>query len=123
MLGLYRVAPGGVDVEITITEQRRSGDAGGRSRQSAADARAARQGGPTRHETALVQRRAAPAHEPQRRRARRRPQLADTARDAGYDFIAITDHNNTTHTREPLPPSPLHITGEEVTTPARARDA
>ena len=43
--------------------------------------------------------------------------LADGAREAGYDFFAITDHNNTTHTREPLPPSPLHITGEEVTTP------
>jgi hypothetical protein len=39
------------------------------------------------------------------------------ARDAGFDFIAITDHNNTTHTREPMPPSPLHIAGEEVTTP------
>jgi hypothetical protein len=44
--------------------------------------------------------------------------LADAARQAGFDFIAITDHNNTTHTREPLPASPLHITGEEITTPA-----
>ena len=43
--------------------------------------------------------------------------VADAARDAGYDFIAITDHNNTTHTREPMPSSPLHIVGEEVTTP------
>jgi hypothetical protein len=43
--------------------------------------------------------------------------LVDAARDAGYDFIAITDHNNTTHTREPIPSSPLHIVGEEVTTP------
>ena len=44
--------------------------------------------------------------------------LSDAARSAGVDFMVITDHNNTTHTREPLPASPLQIIGEEVTTPA-----
>jgi hypothetical protein len=43
--------------------------------------------------------------------------VAEMARSAGFDFIAITDHNNTIHAREPMPPSPLHIVGEEVTTP------
>ena len=30
--------------------------------------------------------------------------LADAARDAGYDFIAITDHNNTTTRAIRFPP-------------------
>jgi len=41
---------------------------------------------------------------------------------AGFDFVVITDHNNTTHRREMEPyskdhPRPLWIAGEEVTTP------
>jgi hypothetical protein len=41
---------------------------------------------------------------------------------AGFDFVAITDHNNTTHVREmqayaAANPRPLWIAGEEVTTP------
>jgi hypothetical protein len=44
--------------------------------------------------------------------------VSERARAAGLDFIAITDHNNTIHAREPMPPLPLHIVGEEVTTPA-----
>jgi hypothetical protein len=40
----------------------------------------------------------------------------------GFDFVAITDHNNTTHRREmkeysAAHPRPLWIAGEEVTTP------
>lgn len=43
-------------------------------------------------------------------------------RAAGFDFVAITDHNNTTHTHDLSPEDadggrPLLITGEEVTTP------
>ena len=42
------------------------------------------------------------------------------AREAGLDFVAITDHNNTTHAVD-VPPDPhgkpLHIVGEEITTP------
>jgi hypothetical protein len=42
--------------------------------------------------------------------------------DAGFDFVAITDHNNTTHThaiasQHPTGARPLWIVGEEVTTP------
>ncbi len=47
-------------------------------------------------------------------------QLLDMARRAGLDFVAITDHNNTTHAVA-VPPDPhgkpLHIVGEEITTP------
>jgi hypothetical protein len=44
------------------------------------------------------------------------------AREADFDFVAITDHNNTTHTYElgrdaARPVRPLWIVGEEVTTP------
>jgi predicted metal-dependent phosphoesterase TrpH len=46
------------------------------------------------------------------------PALAALARDAGLDFIAITDHNTTTWTRETMPDAPLAIVGEEITTPA-----
>lgn len=44
-------------------------------------------------------------------------------RDGGFDFVAITDHNNTTHRaemirRDPDSTLPLWIAGEEVTTPS-----
>jgi hypothetical protein len=44
--------------------------------------------------------------------------LSAKAREAGLDFIAITDHNNTAHQNE-APPADglLRIVGEEVTTP------
>lgn len=43
-------------------------------------------------------------------------------RAAKFDFVAITDHNNTTHqyelaSQKPEPELPLRIVGEEVTTP------
>jgi hypothetical protein len=45
-------------------------------------------------------------------------ELATLAREAGLDFLAITDHNNTAHQRERIDaPGLLVITGEEVTTP------
>jgi hypothetical protein len=44
--------------------------------------------------------------------------LIEQARRERLDFLAITDHNNTTHQRDPLDrPDLLVITGEEVTTP------
>jgi hypothetical protein len=124
MLGMYKVAPAGVDVTITVTEVREEPSAG----PSAAPKGPALQPPPS----------AGPGHAPGGPVVSDLPKwysgalhlhtihsdgvltpaaLADTARDAGYDFIAITDHNNTTHTRDPLPASPLHIVGEEVTTP------
>jgi hypothetical protein len=119
MLGLYKVAPGGVDVDIDVTESREEAKTAARapapvspaiSPARRADAAATRtprwfSGGlhlHTTHSDGSISPGA----------------LADAARAAGLEFIAITDHNNTTHTREPLPPSPLHIVGEEVTTPA-----
>jgi PHP domain-containing protein len=45
--------------------------------------------------------------------------VAAAAREAGVAFIAITDHNNTTHRLEPIEShAPLRIVGEEITTPA-----
>ncbi|MBA2260915.1 MAG: PHP domain-containing protein [Acidobacteria bacterium] len=47
-------------------------------------------------------------------------QVLEMARASGLDFVAITDHNNTTHAvaRPPDPDrKPLHIVGEEITTP------
>jgi predicted metal-dependent phosphoesterase TrpH len=47
--------------------------------------------------------------------------LLRLTREAGFDFVAITDHNNTTHRSEltggALDAAPLWIAGEEVTTP------
>ena len=111
MLGMYKVAPGGVDVEIRINET---------NEPAATETAAAPKG-------AAVPTTAPPApkwysgalhlHTTHSDGALTPAALADAARDAGYDFIAITDHNTTTHTREPLPASPVHIVGEEVTTP------
>jgi len=112
LLGLYRVASGGVDVAIDVT----------RSLESHAEAAGS--------DAAATL--AAPASRPERRwyggalhlhtkhsdGALSPADLAETARRAGLEFIAVTDHNNTTHAREAMPHSPLHIVGEEVTTPA-----
>ena len=48
--------------------------------------------------------------------------LVRRVRDAGFDFVFITDHNNTTHRAElqaqlPAADRPLWLVGEEVTTP------
>jgi hypothetical protein len=45
-------------------------------------------------------------------------EVSARAREAGLDFIAITDHNNTTHqAEEPPEDGLLRIVGEEITTP------
>jgi hypothetical protein len=112
MLGLYKVAPGGVDVEIDVTQSR-----DGREPTLTAGATPVRALTPaptgerwfsgglhlhTTHSDGSI----GPGA------------LAEAARSAGLEFIVITDHNNTTHTREPMAALPLHIVGEEVTTPA-----
>jgi hypothetical protein len=130
MLGMYKVAPSGVDVQIKITEAKdeaptptetAAGPKGPALQSSAggtlASGSSTSHGGRvlsdppgwysgslhlhTRHSDGTMD----PAA------------VAGMARAAGFDFIAITDHNNTIHTREPMPASPLHIVGEEVTTP------
>jgi hypothetical protein len=108
-LGLYKVASAGVDVELQIETSR-----GAR--------------GPT---PALASRPAEPirrgeawyagdlhVHTWHSDGSESAAAAARAAREAGLDFIAITDHNNTTHQLEPLDaPGLLVIGGEEVTTP------
>jgi len=108
-LGLYKVGADGVDVDVTVRTS----------------------SGPTGPTPPLPAR----AAEPLRREARwyagalhthtlhsdgklTAQELARMAREAGLDFLAITDHNNTAHQRERIDaPGLLVITGEEITTP------
>lgn len=108
-LGLYKVADGGVDVSVTVETER---------------------GAPR----AALPLPARPA-EPLRRGARwysgglhmhtvhsdgtlTVTEISARAREAGLDFIAVTDHNNTTHQTERVPDDGLlRIIGEEITTP------
>ncbi len=108
-LGLYKIAPPGVDVEVWLEATP----------------------GPAAAVPALARR---PA-EPLRRGARwysgalhvhsvhsdgklTIPELGRLAREAGLDFIAHTDHNNTAHQMDAVPDDGLlRIVGEEVTTP------
>jgi len=109
-LGLYKVADAGVDVEITIETSPGAGPA---------------------PPITLPPR----PPEPLRRGARWYSgglhmhtvhsdgtltvgEISARAREAGLDFIAITDHNNTTHQTEVAPDDGvLRIVGEEITTP------
>jgi hypothetical protein len=120
MLGLYRVAETGVDVQITVeTSQPKvlpaeAGSHGNRERGTPTPA-----GGPSRwwsgalHTHTVHSDGAVPALDLLRR-----------VREAKLDFVTITDHNNTTHVDEVLDRGhltsnvPLWIAGEEVTTPA-----
>jgi hypothetical protein len=96
ILGLYKVSPAGVDVTLRITLS------------AAGDARRRWYAGDLHLHTVHSDGSAEPA------------QVLAMARDAGLDFVAITDHNNTTHAvAAPPDPNarPLHIVGEEITTP------
>ena len=110
MFGMYKVAPAGVDVQIKITEAKEEDStpvSPAEVRQPSVRAKAE----PRWYSGSLH------LHTKHSDGTMDPAAVADMARNAGFDFIAITDHNNTTHTREPMPPSPLHIAGEEVTTP------
>jgi hypothetical protein len=111
LLGLYKVAPGGVEITLTTETSAVPGA------EPASPILPARSTGPLR---------AGPAwfsggvhlhtvHSDGRSTA------ADTcrrAREAGHDFVVLTDHNNTTHQLEPInEPELLRVVGEEVTTP------
>ena len=125
MLGIYKVAPGGVDVEVRITEAREDPATPaptGPGLRASEGAPAPVEGstrpvGRVLSDTPRWYAGALHLHTIHSDGALTPAMLSDAARDAGYDFIAITDHNNTTHTRDPLPSAPLHIVGEEVTTP------
>jgi hypothetical protein len=118
LLGLYKVAAEGVDVDIDVVESRepqpsseppteaRQGDIEPVSASAAATPGARWYAGALHLHTQHSDGASAPGA------------VAAAARAAGLDFIAITDHNTTTWTRETLPGSPLTIVGEEVTTPS-----
>jgi len=118
LLGLYKVAPGGVDVtvEVTATNHARPSTEGddnpGSPATFAAPAARDAQAGRRWYSGALH------LHTTHSDGTLSPASLADAVRSAGFDFFAVTDHNNTTHSRESLPGVPLHIVGEEVTTPA-----
>lgn len=96
ILGLYKVAREGVHVTLRVTM---SAEAGAARRWYAGDLHLH-----TVHSDGGTE----PA------------QVLEMARASGLDFVAITDHNNTTHALA-VPPDqnrkPLHIVGEEITTP------
>ncbi len=109
MLGLYKVAAAGVDVEIRI--ETANDEVPGSEAAPAGRVLSEPPKKPKWYSGSLH------LHTTHSDGALSPAALADAAKNAGFDFIAITDHNNTTHTGEPLPASPLHIIGEEVTTP------
>jgi hypothetical protein len=109
-LGLYRVAEAGTDVSIRI---RTSSEGRG-----PAPPLAVRQVEPLRREVRWYAG-GLHAHTLHSDGVLATRDLAAEARAAGLDFLAITDHNQTTHQRDAIDaPGLLLIAGEEVTTPA-----
>lgn len=108
-LGLYKVAPAGVDVELQVETSRGA--------PGPTPALAPRPAEPMRRGEAWY---AGDLHVHTRHSdgSESAAAVARAAREAGLDFIAFTDHNNTTHQLETLDaPGLLAIGGEEVTTP------
>jgi hypothetical protein len=109
-LGLYKVGPSGVDVEVTIHTSSLPVTAA----PLALPVRAKEpiRTGPAWYSGALH------AHTHNSDGSLPAQALAERARAEGLDFLAITDHNNTAHQRETIDvPGLLTIVGEEVTTP------
>lgn len=110
ILGLYKVDDAGVDVEVTVET---SAD---RAPQSSPPP-AQRAASPIRREDTWYAG-ALHTHTIHSDGALTVQQLADKAVAEGLDFVAITDHNNTTHQLDPIDArNLLLISGEEVTTP------
>ncbi len=110
-LGLYKVSPAGVNVEVRV---RTSSAPTGASAPPALPPRAKEPvgSGPAWYSGALH------THTHNSDGALPAQALAEKARASGLDFLAITDHNNTAHQREAIDvPGLLTIVGEEVTTP------
>ena len=109
MLGLYKVAEAGLDVELQMEV---STDATGPT-----PGLAARPSEPLRRGTAWYSG-ALHAHTHHSDGALPPAELARRARAEGLDFLAITDHNNTASQLDAIDaPGLLVITGEEITTP------
>jgi predicted metal-dependent phosphoesterase TrpH len=109
MLGLYKVAEAGVDVEVRAEA--------GYEPAGATPAPSARPPEPLRRGAAWYAG-GLHLHTVHSDGTLNAVSLARRAREAGLDFIAITDHNNTVHQLEPIENDGLlRIVGEEVTTP------
>jgi hypothetical protein len=108
MLGLYKVAPGGVDVEVRAEA--------GYEAPGAVPMPAARPAEPLRRGRAWYAG-GLHMHTLHSDGTLNALSLGRRAREAGLDFIAITDHNNTVHQLEPVENDGLlRIVGEEITT-------
>ena len=109
VLGLYKVGPEGVDVEVTI---RASITHEPPPKPLPPRSKAALRGSDAWYSGQLH------AHTHNSDGALSVQALATKARADGLDFLAITDHNTTAQQREPIDvPELLTIIGEEVTTP------
>jgi hypothetical protein len=108
-LGLYKVAPAGVDVELTVET--------GRELQPSPPALPAPHREPLRSGAAWY-RGDLHTHTVHSDGKLTVAELVQAARESGLDFVAITDHNNTTHQADGVrDDAVLTIVGEEVTTP------
>lgn len=110
-LGLYKVGASGVDVEVMVRTSKSDDEPAGPPPLPGRAAEPVRKGeawyAGALHTHTWNSDGALPAQK-----------LAEAARAAGLDFLAITDHNNTAHQRERIDvPGLLTIIGEEVTTP------
>ena len=111
LLGLYKVAPDGVEVTLTTATSADPGPA------PAAPVLPPRPTGPLRGGPAWFSG-GVHLHTVHSDGKRTAGDVCRRAREAGHDFVVITDHNNTTHQLEPVDePDLLRIVGEEVTTP------
>ena len=110
LLGLYKVGPAGVDITLT-TETSAVPEA------TPAPALAPRPTGPLRPGPAWFSG-GVHLHTRHSDGELTTADLCRRAREAGHDFVVITDHNNTTHQLDAVDvPGLLRIVGEEVTTP------
>jgi hypothetical protein len=110
MLGLYKVAPGGVDV--TLTTQVSLEPEAARDATLGPPAPGPLRLGPAWYSGGLH------LHTVHSDGGHTTAEVCRRAREAGLDFVVITDHNNTTHQLDAIDePGLLRIVGEEVTTP------
>jgi hypothetical protein len=110
LLGLYKVGPAGVDITLT-TETSAVPNA------TAVPTLAPRPTGPLRAGPAWFSG-AVHLHTLHSDGELETAEVCRRAREAGHDFVVITDHNNTTHQLDAVDvPGLLRIVGEEVTTP------
>jgi hypothetical protein len=117
LLGLYKVGANGVDVTLTIeTSSDAAASAPAATRPAASTNNTARRAGPAWFMGALH------THTLHSDGTISPVELIERFRALRFDFVALTDHNNTTHRYDlaahtPAADDPLIIAGEEVTTP------